>query len=55
MHKRTVFPTTNSLQKCLCETLVRTTGHVGYTTQANLTLSVSGVLQLCCTGHLSVS
>jgi hypothetical protein len=44
MHKHIDFPTTNSLQKSPCETLVRTAGHVGYTTQANLTPSVSGVL-----------
>jgi ABC-type transport system involved in cytochrome bd biosynthesis fused ATPase/permease subunit len=44
MRKLIVFPTTNSVQKRLCETLVRTACHVGYNTQANLTRSVSGVL-----------
>jgi len=44
VHKLIVFPTTNSLQKNLCETLVRTASHVGYNTQAKFTLFVSGVL-----------
>ena len=44
IHKLIAFPTTNSLQKNLCEKIVRTSGHVGYNTQANLTLSVSGVI-----------